>query len=179
MNNKQSPSKTNTQGVLNRAVTAAAAAGALGGRLGSGDIFNVTRLLSSGDPKVRQAAIQALVRFGGQDAAAQLSRCLNDSSVQVRIEACKALGQMRAHSAKARLYDALSCRDALVRCAAAAALAKMGDSYGLSCVARLVCVKGTHQLEAVRTLSLMTGHKFRPNKLGVAEAIRWVRAQKI
>ena len=54
----------------------------------------------------------------------------------------------------------------------------MGDNYGLSCVARLVCVKGTHQLEAVRTLSLMTGHKFRPNKHGVAEAIRWVRLQK-
>jgi len=178
MNNKQSSSKTNTQGVLNRSITAAAAAGALGGRVGSGDILSVIRLLRSGDPKVRQAAIQALVHFGGQETATQVSRCLNDSNVQVRIEACRALGQMRAHSAKARLYDALNGSDALVRCAAAEGLAQMGDKHGLPYVARLVCTKGKHQLESVRTLSLITGHKFRPNKLGLAEAIRWVRLQK-
>ena len=178
MNNKQSSSKTNTQGALNRSVTAAAAAGVLSGRLGSRDILKVTRLLNSSDPKIRQAAIQSLVHFGGQDTAAHVSRCLNDPNLKVRIEAYKALGLMRAHSFKGRLYDALSCSEVLVRCAAAEALAQMGDRYGLPCVARLVCVKGKHQLEALRTLSFITGHKFRPNKLGVAEAIRWVRLQK-
>ena len=179
MNHKQSPSKTNYQGDLNRSVTAAAAVGAWGGRGVSSDIRNVIRLLNSSDSRVREAAIHALVHLGGKDVAVHVSRCLNDSNVQVRVVACKALGQMRALSVKPRLHDALNCSNVLVRCAAAAALAQMGDNYGLSCVARLVCVKGVHQLEAVRTLSSITGQKFRPNKHGVAEAIRWIRLQKL
>ena len=168
----------NGSGQRSATLTAAAAAGALGKRLSSVEAVKVAGLLKGRDPAVRQRAVSTLGRLGGKDAVHFITQALNDSDIQVRIEACNVLGLRRAHAAKSKLYDAVHDRNASVRCAAAAALACMGDKYGLPSVAKLVCLKGRHQIDAVRALNKITGHHFRVNQSGTAEAIRWIKAQR-
>ena len=162
----------------NRTLAAAAAAGSLGKRLSSIEALKVIRLLKSGDPKVREGAINTLCRYGSRDNIPHIARCLKDTDIRVRIEACRALGQMRAHNIKAKLYDAVIDRNPYVICAAAAALARMGDKHGLSHVAKLVFMEGRHRSEAIRTLNQITGHTFRANESGIKEARNWILRQK-
>ena len=168
----------NGNGQRSTTLTAAAAAEALGKRLSNIEAVKVAGLLKGTDPAVRQRAVSTLGRLGGKDTVPFIAHALNDSDIHVRIEACNALGLRRAHAAKSKLYDAIHDRNALVRCAAAVALACMGDKYGLPSVAKLVCLKGRHQIDAVRALNKITRHDFRINQGGIAEAIRWIKAQR-
>ena len=157
------------------ALVAAAAAGALGKSLSIPEGMQVVALLKCPDSKVREEAVNSLARYGGRQYVSYIARCLRDSSIKVRIEACNALGELRGHAAKTELYDAVLDDNAYVRCAAASALARMGDKYGLSCVARLVCINGPHQITALKTYNLIAKHNFQPNARGVAEAVKWIR----
>jgi hypothetical protein len=52
----------------------------------------------------------------------------------------------------------------------------MGDKKGLSPVAKLVCIRGKHQVEAVNTLNYLTNKRFGLTALGINEAIKWIAA---
>jgi HEAT repeat protein len=144
---------------------------------GRGDIAKITHLLYHNDPLVREGAIKNLARLSLRELAPHIKQSLNDGDFRVRAAACCALGQMRAIAAKPKLYDALNDREPLVRCAAAVALADMGDKYGLSHVARLVCIKGKHQMEALQAFNQITRRKFPLTKKGIKQAIHWCRLQ--
>ena len=157
-------------------LVAAAAAGALGKGLGIPEAMQVVSLLKCRDPKVREEAVNTLARYGGREYVSYIAGALRDSDIKVRVEACKALGHLRAHAAKRELYDAVQDRNAYVRCAAASALGRMGDSYGLPYIARLVCIKGQHQVTALQAYNLLSGRHFRLDAHGVTEAVKWIRA---
>ncbi len=167
--------RPNRLGHRNQALVAAAAAGALGQKLGPSEAAKVIGLLRSADPQIREDAMCTLARYGGRQYVGYITKCLNDSDIRVRVEACRTLGEMRAHVAKGDLYDALQDNNAYVRCAAAEALARMGDKSGTLVVARLICITGPHQIEAVRTYNLITGRRFNPTDRGVKEAADWIR----
>lgn len=166
------------QGVQSRTLSAAAALGSLGRRLSSFEALKVIRLLKSGNPEVRENAINTLYKHGGPDTVIHIARCLLDANIKVRIEACRALGEMRAHSAKAKLYDAVEDRNHLVVCAAASALSRMGDKHGLPAVCKLIFIEGRHRSDAIRALNMITGHDFRANEYGIKEARNWIRRKK-
>lgn len=165
-------------GGAGRALSGAAALGGLGKRLSSVDALKIIRLLRSGDPEMRQNAINTLARYGGRDTIIHIARCLHDANIKVRVEACNALGEMRAHDSKAKLYDALGDKDPFVVCAAASALVCMGDKQGLPAVARLVFSDGPHRSEAIRTLNKLTRQDFRANERGIKDARKWIRRKK-
>ena len=157
------------------AFAAAAAAGALGRKLDTREAVKIVALLKSGDPATREKAYQTLARYGGRDYVGYIVRGLNDPDIRIRVETCRLLGDLRAHAVKRQLYDAVVDRNAYVRCAAAEALAKMGDKYGLPYVARLVCISGKHQIEALRSYNFITGRKFKLGESGVNDAVKWIR----
>ena len=160
----------------NRTLNAAAAVTCSQG--GSrGDIAKITNLLYHNDPLVREGAIKNLARLSRRELAPHIKQALNDRDCRGRAAACHALGEMRAIASKSKLYDALSDREPVVRCAAAVALADMGDKYGLSHVARLVCTKGKHQIDALQAFNQITRQKFPLTKKGIKQAVHWCRLQ--
>jgi hypothetical protein len=168
-----------TPASLRRQALITAAANTLLGKHPQGpETFRVIQLLKHTDPAVREDAIRSLAKIGGADAASFIARCLDDLDANVRIAACLALGQMRAHGAKSNLYDVLTDRNAYVRCAGATALACMGDKYGLPAVVKLVCLKGRHQMEALRSFNQITAKTFPLTQSGLQEAIHWIDTHK-
>jgi HEAT repeat protein len=178
MKHMQNQNSRRGPGGAARTLSGAAALGSLGKRMSSFDALKVIQLLRSGDPQLRENAINTLSRYGGRDTIIHIARCLHDANIKVRIEACRALGEMRAHNVKAKLYDAVHDKNPLVVCAAASALVRMGDKHGLPAVAKLVFIEGQHRCEAIRTLNKITGHDFRANESGVKEARKWIRRKK-
>jgi|GEM_PF-1111032 len=155
-----------------------AAADILGIRRAPGDNLKIIRLLNSSDPAIRSGAIKNLAQMRGSDAISAISNCLKDPDAQVRIEACKALGKMRAHPARQKLYDAVNDSNPLVCCAAAEALGFMGDKFGLPHIVKILRKKSPHQLDALKSLNIITRNKFSISARGVKEAIRWIKLTK-
>ena len=166
------------QKLQRQTLSGAAAATVLGRSNSVVDIVRISRTLNSSDPTMRQETINNLTQIGGREAAMAVARCLRDPYPSVRSAACKALGNMRAHTAKAQLYDALHDKDPVVCCSAAGALAVMGDKAGLPQIVKIICTRGKHQLQALRSLNIITKQDFRINPRGLEDAIRWIKAKK-
>ena len=161
-----------------RSLSAAAAAAAVGitSRDRKADVMNIgSRLLNNSNPEVRKDAIKSLARIGGSNATFFIAKKINDLDPYVRAVACEALGCMRAHCEKNLLYDALLDRKVCVRCAAANALSYMGDKHGLAHIAKLLKIKGVHQLECLRSFNTITRSKNPLNKKGIEDALRWIK----
>ena len=165
------------QEIRNRTLTAAAAALVHAQGDNSSDVAKVTQLVYHSDPAIREGAINKLARLARREIAPHINQALNDRDYRVRAAACYALGRLRVHAAKPKLYQALSDRQPTVRCAAAVALADMGEKYGLSHVARLVCTTDEHQIEALQALNQITKQKFPLSRLGIKQAINWCKLQ--
>lgn len=163
------------QDIHRRRLAGAAAATLCKGSLPVDSLRKALRLLRNNDPEIRADAIRTVSNSGDRQVIDAISSCLTDPDVKVKCSACKSLGRMRAHSAKAPLLDALSDRDLTVRCCAASALAMMGDNSGVLAVMKLVCTKGRHQYEAIRSLNSITGQNFPANLDGLATAARWIK----
>ncbi len=131
-------------------------------------------LLNHSNAAIRISAIDALCYKRGLEAIQGIINRLNDSDYHVRIAACNALAKMRAHTAKRQLYDALCDTNPLVCCAAASALSIMGDKIGLPHVVKHLRTSGPYQLEALKSLNLITGCKFPLNRKGLEQALRWL-----
>jgi len=159
-------------------LAANSAASILTPRNSSGGAGRFLPLLNNPDPVVREAAIDSLARLGSREVIEIVARRTSDVAPGVRAAACRALGRLRAHSAKAPLYDTLHDRDPAVQCAAAEALAKMGDSAGLTIVARLIRIAGAHQYQALRTVNHITRQSFPINRRGLKDACRYLKAKK-
>lgn len=159
-------------------LTGAAAATLLSFHGKADSLDKLLPLLRHSDAAVREQAIRNLGRGRHHNADTLIARCLQDPSPPVRCAACEALGMLRAHRLKSRLYDALNDPDGMVACSAAAALGQMGDSYGLSTVARYVCTPGRIRWEALRVFNQLTGNNFRINPDGLAEAKRRIKRSR-
>ena len=147
-----------------------------GKRIDNNDAATVIRFLKHNDPLIRQDALKVLARFPNPMTHPFIGRCLTDTSLFVRVEACLAIGRLKIHKLKGKLYDILLSKNPLVICAAATALAQMGDKKGLAYVAKLVCIRGKHQIEAVKTLNIVATKRFSLTQSGVKEATRWINA---
>lgn len=92
-------------------------------------VAELTAQLKHNDPKIRKAAVRALLELGKQAAAAipDLAHAVLDSNGEVRRLSCVALGNMGpiANSALANLQQALDDRELPVRLQAAFALQKI------------------------------------------------------
>ena len=165
-------------GLRREKLTAAAAAAVRLGQPNISELFRITKLLNNSDPLVREGAINTLSGIGGSNVISYITRCLNDCDSRVRTAACSALGRLRAHSAKSQLYDVLADRKTNVSCAAALALADMGDKRGLPYMVKLVRLKGSHQIEALRAMNRLTGQKFPLTRSGLTEAQRWIKLRE-
>lgn len=166
------------QHLRRQTLNGAAAAAALAGAGKAPDVSKMMSLLHSHDPYVREGAIKSLAATHNRDAMAVIARCMRDSDIQVRAAACRAIGLLRGHEYKGQLYDAVMDKNPKMRCAAAEALGHMGDKYGLSFIAKLVCTHGDHQIDAIRSLNAIAGKEFRCNQAGLEDAIRWIKSQK-
>jgi putative heme-binding domain-containing protein len=83
----------------------------------------------SGEPKIRQAALEALVRIGGESGRLGLLSLANDADPEVRRAAVTALGDLKDRAVIPTLLAAH--RDARVQPAALAALAHVPDLRAL------------------------------------------------
>jgi len=172
---RESQSYDNRRSYRRQTSTAAAAAIALAEPSGRSTLLRIAHLLFSKDPRIRLDAINNLKQIGTRDVIPYLCQALNDRDPQIRTETALALGKLRALTAKEKLYDLLNDRNHQVRCAAARALFDMGDKFGLPYVIKLVCTKGDHQLDALRTLRHLTNQKFPITPRGLKEALRWLK----
>jgi len=170
--NKPKPSKPQT--VID--IIARRCAVSIGRRMENSDALTIVRFLKHNDPTIRQEALKVLARFSNQITHPYIGKGLTDTNLFVRIEACRAIGRLKIHTLKEKLYDLLLTKSPLVVCAAAMALAQMGDKKGLSPVAKLVCIRGKHQVEAVNTLNYLTNKRFGLTAVGINEAIKWIAA---
>ncbi|MBI9017744.1 MAG: HEAT repeat domain-containing protein [Phycisphaerae bacterium] len=163
-----------TQNALRSKTLAAAAALGSGRSSGYTEMAQIMTLLHKPDPNIRRTAIKALEKIRGPQAVTLISRCLNDKTGFIRKAACKSLGKLRAHSAKVALLDCLNDKDPSVCCCAAEALFAMGDKSGLNYVKKLVCTKGSHQLEALAVLNELANTKYSLTVTGIKEAQKWI-----
>jgi HEAT repeat protein len=84
--------------------------------------------MSTGDPQVKIAAIQAWIVIRNQTGAAPVAALVQDADAGVRAEAAGAVGRLREASARTALEAVLgSDTDAVVRRNAAWALGRIGD----------------------------------------------------
>ena len=134
----------------------AAAVAALGlGRSRAEPTGAVEPFLADPDPRVRMAALGALVRIGGGDVVAAWRRTLGDPDARVRARACdlapRILVTGPGPDGGARLVGALTDPDAAVVEAAAWALGELGSlAVSAGAVAALVGVSRSHTDPLVR-----------------------------
>ena len=136
-------------------------------------------LSMSSDQEVRRASIPVLMRLPGQDGALSILSLLDDTNSIVRCEAADALGHLRYAQAAGKLQGLLSDNDPDLALRAAGALGAMGDTRGLRLVARIVRGDDPLNRRAARTLGIIVGSKFRPNREGVEAARRYLKSRKI
>jgi HEAT repeat protein len=138
-------------------------------RLGNLKRPDASRVAAAGltdvEPKVRVAALHAILSLPQADAAPLLIPLLQDKTEFVRREAAYALGETRSRSAVAALTSLLlSDKDAGVRSAAAVALGEIGDE------------------SAVEPLSaVLAGQppKTKKPKAGANDSVKWAAARSL
>lgn len=139
----------------------------------------VIMLSMSPDHEVRRASIPVLMRLVGDDGALSIMVLLDDANSAVRCDAVDALGQLRCVQAVGKLQELLSDNDSELALRAAGALGAMGDTRGLKVVARIVRGDDPLNRRAARTLGLIVGSTFRPNREGVEAARKYLKSRKI
>ncbi len=139
----------------------------------SRDTLNKVILLSaSEDHVIRNATIPALLQIGGPEARDGLVRLLEDVNPQIQVEAAEALGQLNARAAIEPLKRLLKHQQADIALRVAAVLGRMEDRSGINVVRSLLAKDNPRTRDAVRTLGIIIGRKFRLNEQGIAEARR-------
>jgi hypothetical protein len=135
-------------------------------------LTKVLLLSASDDHVVRRAAIPALLQIAGPEAKEGLVRLLEDVNPQIQIEAAEALGQLNAKTAIEPIRRLLRHEKVDVTLRAAAVLGRLDDRSGLTVVRHYLAKDNPHTRDAVRTLGIIMGRRFRLNEQGIAEARR-------
>lgn len=134
---------------------------------GSIALEEISIRLEDADEVVREEAVRALGRIGGDEAAVQLINTLVDEDSPVRIESARALGKMGVEKAVPALVEALKSDDEKLVETAARSLGKIDSPE--SSTALLSLIRGDRSL-AIRTAGAAVFSE-RKERLGILQEI--------
>lgn len=151
----------------------------------------LTKALADVSPDVKSAALAAVGRIGGKQAAGLVAPALRDPDPKVRAAAAKALGTARDKAAAAALVAAATDKDVTVRATVIAALAAIPTRESLEAIARAArdddrqvrftaakVLTGIHLAESYDALLGLVSDADRKIRAEAANALEIARAQQ-